>query len=182
MLSYIFLFVESKSICSRVQFCYKDKFGKNIYHLATIHEMNLQEKIKILMFHCWFLLLMNGIFKKYRCSFLLMELFLKKNLSGVVVIRVWVWRRGSSRKMMDVERKHTLNGDLKFAKVIGLNRELTKWNYRIKKWWTTCASRRDVVFHTIVVIYNATHAKNKKTAYKVQDAFNNKFGTIINIY
>lgn len=84
--------------------------------------------------------------------------------------------------MMDVERKHTLNGDLKFAKVIGLSRELTKWNYIIRKWWTTCASRRDVVFHTRVVIYNAMHEKNKRATYKAQDVFNNKFVTIINIY
>ncbi len=34
---------------------------------------------------------------------------------------------------MDIEKKYTSNGDLKFAKVIGLNRELTKRNYKIRK-------------------------------------------------
>jgi len=148
------------------------------------------------MFHCWILLFLKTNWTWMEFFLYIFVIFLLKELLYIYIylcvcvcvcvwgifIRFWVWRRGSSRKMMDVEKKHTSNGDLKFAKVIGLGRELTKWNYIIRKWWTTCASRRDVVFHTKLVIYNVMHAKNKKTTYKVQDVFSNKFGTIISIY
>jgi hypothetical protein len=46
---YIF-FVKSKSICSRVQFCYKDKFYKNSIPFGD-HLQDEEKKIKILMFH-----------------------------------------------------------------------------------------------------------------------------------
>jgi hypothetical protein len=37
----------------------------------------------------------------------------------VVVMKVWVWKKGLSIQTMDTKRKHVLNGDLNFAKTIG---------------------------------------------------------------
>ncbi len=82
---------------------------------------------------------------------------------------------------MDV-KKLASNGDPKFWEVNGLNNKLKKWSCGIKSQWTTYAWGSNVVFHTrACVVYITTFAKNKRGFCKLQDTFNKRFETTINI-
>jgi hypothetical protein len=86
------------------------------------------------------------------------------------------------KKSSECKRKHVLHGDSKFVKEIGLVRELTKWNCRIKD-DEHLTIKKNAIFHTwTYVIYGVTCAKNKGMACRVQDAFNNEYGITRSIY
>lgn len=82
IMNYIrFLFVESKSICSRVQFCYKDKFWENSIPFGNHPWNEFKRKNKDFNVPLFIFIVsknkldMNGSFLIYLCSFSLMELF-----------------------------------------------------------------------------------------------------------
>ncbi len=79
-------------------------------------------------------------------------------------------------------KKHNSNGDPKFGEVDGLNNKIVKWSCGIKSQWTTYAWESNVVFHTrLGVVYITTLAKNKRGFCKLQNTFNKRFETTINI-